>query len=107
MLVKPKTASAEEVPTPVAGDQVETRQSNSFSNSVLELFPSPATDHLQIKSNQPFDRVECTDLLGRSFDLKINDLSIYDISFLQSGLYQISIYNERKKIASQKFVKID
>ncbi len=107
VFVKPKTSSAEEVPIHATSDQIETRQGDSFSNAVLELFPSPAKDLLQIKCNQPYNRVRCTDLLGRSVELKPSELSTYSISFLRPGLYQISIYKERHRIATQKFVKID
>ncbi len=107
VFVKPKIASAEEVPINAANDEVETRQGESFPIAILELFPSPAKDDIQIKCNQLFDRVQCTDLLGRSVVLKTSDLGTYSISFLEPGLYQISIYNAHHKIATQKFVKID
>jgi hypothetical protein len=71
------------------------------------LFPNPANDHLIISNLQSFVKLDVviTDLSGRTvLRQKVNSNRI-NINTLGSGTYIVELFQDRKRIAVQKFIK--
>ncbi len=73
----------------------------------LSIFPNPASEKIEIISENGFDEIKIFDIMGK---MQINHLSInktIDISNLNSGIYFIEVYKTNKKIATtSKFIKM-
>lgn len=77
------------------------------SGPFLDLFPNPATDFLQLHSDiQPNElRFECSDVLGRSWEIpKLNQKSL-NISALPKGLYFLRIFTNGELIKVHSWLK--
>ncbi len=77
-------------------------------NLNFSLFPNPTNNQLQFKYdgyNQQFVSIEIIDICGKFVLNKIYDSNVIDVSKLNAGLYFITISENGKQIAKQKFVK--
>lgn len=86
-----------------------------FSNVSLErfdglpnliIYPNPANNLLNIKTDAQFDKVDIADLMGRivqSFVIS-NSIEKIDISSMPAGLYYIKLHSDNQ-IVQRKFTK--
>lgn len=70
----------------------------------ITLYPNPATNFLNIKTNHNIKSVIISDLLGRNQIISPNNPNKIDISTLNNGVYLVSISLE-DKVLRYKFVK--
>lgn len=79
---------------------------NSFTENDLVLFPNPVNDYLNISLSKDkiIDKVLITDVLGKIvFEQNLFSESI-NVSQLQNGIYNISLYSSNE-VFSKKFTK--
>ena len=77
-------------------------------NLNFSLFPNPSSNQLQFKYdgyNQQFVNIEIVDICGKIVINKNHHSNVIDVSQLNAGLYFITISENGKQIAKQKFVK--
>jgi polyhydroxybutyrate depolymerase len=77
-------------------------------NLNFSLFPNPSSNQLKFKYdeyNQQFVNIEIVDVCGKIVINKIQNSNAIDVSHLNAGLYFITIMENGKQIAKQKFVK--
>ena len=77
------------------------------NNSTFHILPNPSTGIFKISTAEIFDKIEVTNIIGRSFNaIQIND-NQYSISELPSGLYIVSLIKDGKKLGSRRLMKIE
>ena len=78
-----------------------------FDIANLKIYPNPVIDNIHIDyiENNPIDNVKIYDLKGKLIKLEENEFSQIDVSYFKSGLYIISIENEKKKKFITRFLK--
>jgi len=97
--------------TDIADTNILATPLNIISDQI-GLYPNPATDHINLKWKDVFDRsegvlVEIIDMLGRKQYSKIvlyEELHQIDVSVLSKGMYNISI-QQGENIGALKFFK--
>ena len=72
-----------------AGNEVLSVGDNVITE--LSLYPNPATDKVNVVSNNPIDTIEVYDVLGKQVKLLKNTNEI-NVSDLKSGIYLFKIY---------------
>ena len=82
----------------------DTRLDHLADDSGVLLYPNPATNYLMINSLKKVDKVEITDLIGKTSMISYNETKI-NISQLQKGIYLIRIY-QGDKVITKKIMKI-
>ena len=76
-------------------------------NKTISIFPNPAKDYIQIKSEQePIGQVILTDIYGKKIIVKEgSDHSIrFKIDGINTGIYLVQIQLENGKLISQKII---
>lgn len=71
--------------------------------AVLSLYPNPASDFLNIKSDEKIKSVSVFDMAGRKIEVKADNNQV-DVRHLQSGSYIIAV-ETANGIVSEKFIK--
>jgi hypothetical protein len=83
---------------------------NNISLSGLSIYPNPATNQLYVDAgdNKNYLQLELMDQLGKIvLSATIQGKQQVDISFLPSGVYQVSIRNNQQKLINKKLIKTD
>jgi beta-glucanase (GH16 family) len=83
--------------------QNSTATTEDFFSSKFTVYPNPAKDNLFIKTNELIDKIEIYTTLGQSILTKTNNYKSIHISHLESGLYFMKIYVD-KKVATKKII---
>ncbi len=77
---------------------------NNLQNvPILQLFPNPAIDILNILYNSPIEKAEVYNLSGTLQTTNLNKNAL-DISNLSKGIYFVKVYSENG-VVTQKFIK--
>ena len=85
---------------------VEPLSVNEFNAQSIQLFPNPASEKLEITSNQIIDKLTIIDINGRV----LNIIEIYnleyslDVSGLTKGIYFLELQSRESK-STKKFIK--
>lgn len=77
--------------------------SDAIKNSLVRLFPNPATDVININSQAKINSVKMTDFTGKSTKVNLNGNQI-DIRNLAKGVYILNVETD-KGTESVKFIK--
>jgi beta-glucanase (GH16 family) len=84
--------------------QNNTASTDDFFSSKFSIYPNPALDTLQIKTDENIDKIEIYSTLGKLVLLtKTNNFDTIDVSLLKSGLYLLKIY-VNENIATKKVI---
>ncbi len=75
----------------------------NLKSESFRVYPNPFFDTIEIEGIQT-KRIEITDIDGNTNKIKMNDPNHVDLSYLNPGVYVISIYTNTKKW-TQKIVK--
>jgi len=81
----------------------DTKLDNLSDDSGVLIYPNPGTNYLMINSLKNVDKVEITDLIGKTSMISFNETKI-NISQLQKGIYLIRIY-QGDKVITKKIMK--
>ena len=79
--------------------------------SIIQLYPNPTNELLNIKSKQPIDQVTIYDLNGRlvlktNFNIPANDIHKINVNKLSSGFYLTKIeIKGQSQTVTEKFIK--
>lgn len=75
--------------------------------SNVKLYPNPAQDviHIKMSNNLTIGSLKITDNQGRQVSVQNKDMTVINISSLQSGLYFLSITTDSGKLVNKKFIK--
>lgn len=86
--------------------EITTSLSDENSPNILEIFPNPAHDLFYIKNLESKNsRFQVYDIEGREVSNgKVNDLDSIDISFLEDGIYFISIFAD-SHLVTKRIIK--
>jgi len=76
----------------------------NFENSVLQIFPNPSTNIVQLKSNAQIDKITVFDSLGKIILIQTQNNNQIDVAHLSKGFYVIEVVAGNKKMYS-KFIK--
>jgi len=73
----------------------------------FNIYPNPMLDKLNIESqtNQVWDEIQITDILGQEVKREVIFNSTVDVSELKTGLYVLILYSKGLPIHSQKILK--
>jgi len=87
--------------------------SNNDEMEILNIFPNPAKDYINIKMNIALESEAVFEMYDNSGILSVSDIinigsnnKLIDIKNLKAGLYFYNIFNQYKKIASGKLTVI-
>ena len=69
------------------------------------IYPIPATNNLQIDTDQIYDGISIMAANGSSMDFKTDGTNL-DLSPLVSGIYIIELFNKGKSLGKQKIIKL-
>lgn len=86
------------------GQSCTSLSSNDFQTEIVEAFPNPCHDYLQLTPNKKYDKIILTDLVGKSFIVSTNTQNQIDISHLANGIYLLRVQNNNI-FYHQKFLK--
>ena len=73
-------------------------------NTVLKLYPNPATDKIHISSTMTLSRLALYDVYGKLILTKENDTKILDVSRLNSGVYFLEVSSNTEKVVKKVMV---
>jgi hypothetical protein len=74
--------------------------------SKVSIFPNPASDLVQIKSDQEFDSFVIYNVSGQQvLSKKLNSEQRIDVSTLSNGMYFLKLENNGQEIETLKLVK--
>ena len=76
---------------------------NQFYKSNIKVYPNPASDILNIESQEEVNHIEIFDLLGKQI-LSFKGAKNIDVSGLQNGIYLLKINTEKGSL-TEKFIK--
>jgi polyhydroxybutyrate depolymerase len=85
---------------------VLTDVNNNFSHSVINVYPNPAKNQINIDLDNMYDEIheiKIYDIVGK--EITKSNLKTIDITNLQSGIYQISVTIKSGKSINSKFIK--
>lgn len=74
------------------------------ADNAITLYPNPASDILNIKSDVEFSRAMVTNIAGQTFQLPVTENTV-DVTSLANGLYIINLTTENGTVERAKFVK--
>ena len=83
--------------------QNTTASTDNFFASKFSIFPNPASNFINIKTNESIDKIEIVSTLGKLLHREEINYKKINISNLNSGLYFIKIYTD-KKVATKKII---
>lgn len=69
----------------------------------LEIFPNPASEILEVRSNIPVLSIEIKSISGQL--VLVTDEKIMDISSLPTGLFIVSVKNHENQVTHKKLIK--
>lgn len=75
----------------------------AVKNVGISIYPNPATEFINIKSDSKINKIEVFDAMGRKIEVKFDDNKI-DVRNLASGSYMITI-ETKEGITTEKFIK--
>jgi len=80
---------------------------NKMTEENINIYPNPAYNELNIKSDEIYSRLVISDMTGKIvIDQNTNNsIMNIDVSGLNSGIYLIYIYNKDRGIIKRKFIK--
>ena len=58
---------------------------------MIRVFPNPAISGIQVISDRPIESIACTDMLGKTVTLEPSRDGVYNVEFLSSGIYLLSL----------------
>ncbi len=77
--------------------------------TIFSLYPNPVQDVLNVSYSYPSSstRIDVYDIMGtKIFDLPVNDyITSIDIAWLPAGFYVVSLFDQKTKVSSKKFIK--
>lgn len=80
---------------------------NVVKNNIrLQLFPNPATNYLEIRSEVEFDEINIINLAGTILQHSTSGANFIDINKIPNGLYICELKFKGITIGRQKFTKI-
>ncbi len=85
------------------GNKVATNDINNRTN--FQLFPNPATNYLEIKSEILFDEINIVNLEGTVLRHSISSNNFIDISNIPIGLYFCELKFKEIPMGKQNFIK--
>lgn len=76
---------------------------NEIQQSDISLFPNPASNQLQIRSNHLIERISITDISGKTIYMEIDNShqTALDITNLKNGLYLIQVITNQGTFAKK------
>jgi alpha-tubulin suppressor-like RCC1 family protein len=80
-------------------------QTSIFNSSENFIYPNPAKNILNLKSNNVFFHCSIYDIQGRIIESFSEDKKIIDVSALIKGMYFIEFRNIQNQVYREKFVK--
>ncbi len=74
---------------------------------LIQIFPNPATDYIQLSNSEQVTRIAVINMVGRTIRIfeAIVDQKQYRISDLPRGMYLVQIIGDKNKIITTKRVK--
>lgn len=75
-----------------------------IEKETIQIYPNPASEMLNIVSEVNISKIEIRNIIGQTVKSSSNSNNI-NISQLDSGLYFVVLFDGKKVIAQQKFVK--
>ena len=78
----------------------ETPQINNF------LYPNPVTSQLFIESSVPVTQLRISDQFGRLIESHASVAAPIDVSHLQNGIYQVTLFFEDGEIKVKTIIKL-
>jgi hypothetical protein len=79
---------------------------DSQSSAAISLSPNPTTDIIRINCDQAYDHLAVHNALGQPIALKTADPSaVLNTADWPSGWYQITLYQQNKRVGAQQFLK--
>jgi len=84
-----------------------TKINTKISDENINVYPNPAYNELNIKSDKVYNRIVISDMMGKMvLDQNINNNIVnIDVSNINSGIYLLHIYNKDQGIIKRKFIK--
>ncbi len=81
-------------------------EENTISETIV--FPNPARDYIQIRSNEPFSRIQFSNLIGQIvLEKKLKaENELIDISMLREGTYLLTLITSGGESRKMKLIKI-
>lgn len=78
------------------------------NSGLLEIFPNPVSEFLNLNYGATFDEIRFYNQAGRLISIKpYSEGNRYSTEFLIPGIYYLSIMSEDSTLATRKFLKID
>ena len=77
---------------------------DEFNETSFKLFPNPALDVINIKSNLTIDRVEVFDVVGKQVLTKAKRVKQLDVSNLRTGIYIVKLHSEGASVTTKILV---
>ncbi|AZA53716.1 T9SS type A sorting domain-containing protein [Chryseobacterium sp. G0201] len=78
-------------------------KTNMMTNNIIDIYPNPVSDLLNIKSNVKIEKVEIFDISGKKINIVLNSNKI-DVKSIPSGSYIVIIETKEGK-TTKKFIK--
>ncbi|WP_323789608.1 family 16 glycosylhydrolase [Psychroserpens sp.] len=90
-------------------DYVKVYQENALSiddtfANAFKVSPNPASDYINISSNQDIDSIELYDVLGKVVLHKENNLKHLNVENIRSGVYLLKIYSTNQFITKRVII---
>ena len=78
-----------------------------FKNTPIVIYPVPVNDIMSLKYLEDIsvNRIKIYDLQGKQVLLITKNLSQINVQNLKTGIYFISIENDKNEILTKKFIK--
>lgn len=86
-------------------NEISTYENKLKDSSLIQTFPNPAINFIEIKGTIEYDEIEIIDILGKVMKMK-NQNNIFYISTLNSGYYIIKILSNNRVISINSFIKL-
>ena len=85
--------------------QNKTASTDDFFSSKFTVYPNPATNFLNIKTNEILDKVEIFSTLGQLIKKQDTNLKRINVEGLNAGLYFVKIYSNSKIVNKEIIIK--
>ncbi len=80
--------------------------SPEFESNLIEIYPNPATDVIQIKNNGiDIQNIKLMNITGQELKLYTGDIQNINISFLYNGIYFLKITDRNGQTGTYKIIK--
>ncbi|RMG83863.1 MAG: T9SS C-terminal target domain-containing protein, partial [Bacteroidetes bacterium] len=79
---------------------------SSLSNKIIQLYPNPANEKIQLNANVPVVSCEIHDITGKQVQVYSlnNTFGELDVSNIEAGVYFLKIYTQNKQYIRRRIV---